>query len=50
MQTAVESEQYAEAAALRDRLREVEAQAAEAADLAAQYLCPGAVLYCPVMC
>ncbi|KAL4422849.1 hypothetical protein ABPG75_009046 [Micractinium tetrahymenae] len=37
---AVESEKYDEAAALRDRLRQVEEAAAAAADAASQYLCP----------
>lgn len=41
MAEAAAAEKYDEAAALRDRLREVEAAAAEAADAAAQYLCPG---------
>ncbi|KAI7838253.1 hypothetical protein COHA_007942 [Chlorella ohadii] len=40
MAEAAAAEKYDEAAALRDRLREVEAAAAEAADAAAQYLCP----------
>lgn len=37
---AVEGEQYTQAAALRDRLRVFEEKAAEAAEVAAQYLCP----------
>lgn len=41
MAEAAAAEKYDEAAALRDRLRELEAAAAEAADAAAQYLCPG---------
>ena len=41
MAEAVEAEQYAEAAALRDRLRTLEAAAAKAAEAAAQFLCPG---------
>lgn len=40
MAAAAEAERYDEAAALRDRLREVEAAAAAAAEQAAQYLCP----------
>jgi hemimethylated DNA binding protein len=40
MAEAAAAEKYDEAATLRDRLREVEAAAAEAADAAAQYLCP----------
>lgn len=44
MAEAAAAEKYDEAAALRDRLREVEAAAAEAADAAAQYLCPGELL------
>lgn len=40
MAEAAAAEKYDEAAALRDRLRELEAAAAEAADAAAQYLCP----------
>ena len=38
---AIEMEQYDEAAGLRDRLKVLEGKAAEAAELAAQYLCPG---------
>jgi hypothetical protein len=41
MAEAAEAEQYAEAAALRDRLRALEAAAAKAAEAAAQFLCPG---------
>lgn len=37
---AVEAEKYDEAAALRDRLRQLEEAAAAAADVASQYLCP----------
>ncbi|PSC76506.1 F-box only 21 [Micractinium conductrix] len=37
---AIEMEQYDEAAGLRDRLKVLEGKAAEAAELAAQYLCP----------
>lgn len=41
MAEAAAKEAYDEAAVLRDRLRKVEAAAAEAADAASQYLCPG---------
>jgi hypothetical protein len=40
MEAAAAEERYDEAAALRDRLRELEGAAAAAADAASQYLCP----------